>query len=390
MNFLFFLALICLFLGVGSGLELYLGCRQMRFLRDLPLQGDRSQPLVSIIVPALNEEKTIGPALTTLLALDYDNMEVIVVNDRSTDNTGAVVARLAEDDSRLRLITVRDLPGGWLGKNHALHVGARQADGEYLLFTDADVLMEQTTLKRAIRAMRDGRLDHLSLLFDCKVKSSLLRLLMLEVGAGILLFYKPWKAADPKSKRFMGIGAFNLVRADVYRQCGGHEAIAMEVIDDIMLGKLFKSRGFRQECMVGHGLVAVEWYSTLFAMMDGVMKNMLAGYHYSLGLVVVGILVQMLLGILPLWGLLFSQGAVRMLFGLAVCLRLFSFVMGGRRVGIKPWHACWILVTTYICIYMTIKAVAVTLFRGGINWRGTFYPLSVLKSNRMAGGRSWK
>src|SRR3954468_271576 len=157
---LFLLALATLLAHVATAVQVYRGVRSIRALRDLPpLAGPL--PRVSIVIPARNEERNLEEALRSILALDYDNLEIDVVDDRSTDRTGEILDRMALADPRLRIVHVRDLPPGWLGKNHALWLGAEKATGDYLLFTDADVVMEPSTLRRAAGLMAADGLDHL-------------------------------------------------------------------------------------------------------------------------------------------------------------------------------------------------------------------------------------
>ncbi|MCI5159154.1 MAG: glycosyltransferase family 2 protein, partial [Candidatus Electrothrix sp. AUS1_2] len=129
-----------------------------------PLEGDKP-PSVSVIIPACNEEQELETALTSVLSLDYPNLEIIVLDDRSTDATPQILDRMASQHPRLRVIHITELPAGWLGKNHALHLGAARATGEYLLFTDADVHYTPDTLRRAVARMETRTLDHLSLIF---------------------------------------------------------------------------------------------------------------------------------------------------------------------------------------------------------------------------------
>lgn len=382
-SFLFYLAVVTLVLSVSISLELALGLRKILPLKDVPCAPGPALPLVSIIIPALNEEKTIEPALASVLAQDYANLEIIAVNDRSTDNTGAVLARLAQKHPKLRVMHVNELPAGWLGKNHALQLGAELASGDFYLFTDADVLLEKTTISRAINHVEQNRLDHLSLIFDVKGAGGLLHTIMLEFGGGLLWFLKPWQAKDPASKRFMGVGAFNLVRAAAYRQSGAHSAIALCPVDDIMLGKLLKKHGCRQELMSGAGLVAVKWYGTIREMMQGMTKNTFAGLDYSLARTLAVVTLQLLVGVWPLLSFFFTSGPTLFINGLIIAGRLLSFADGARRASVSPLNAFWSMVSGYFVIYMTLRAVLITLVRQGIDWRGTFYPLAELKANRM-------
>jgi len=383
MNLLFFVSVLSLFLTAAIGLEVALGLRRMTKLDEVPPLARQNAPRVSIIVPACNEVRTIEPALLTMLAQDYQNLEIIVVNDRSTDGTAQVLARLQQQHPLLQTYAVSDLPPGWLGKNHALQFGADRASGDYLLFTDADIILEKTALSRAMRHILVEGLDHLSVFFDNRARGGLLNALFVDIGGGLLHLFKPWQVKNPKSNRFMGVGAFNLVKASSYREIHGHREIAMHPIDDVMLGKVLKRRGFRQDCLLSHGLISVKWYGTVRELIDGLMKNAFAACDYRLSRVAAGVLAIFLLNILPLWALLFTAGLTRELFGACLCLRLLSAADGCRRAGLTPLSSFWSLVTPYIACYILLKATYSTLEYGGIEWRGTFYPLQQLKESKL-------
>ena len=137
--FVFYLAIVTLLFWVAFGIELVIGSRSIRFLKDVPSSKRLPTPKTSIIIPACNEEKHIQEALQSVLNQDYESLEFIIINDRSTDQTGAILTRMEKADPRLRVLRITELPLGWLGKNHALYYGAQNATGEWLLFTDADV-----------------------------------------------------------------------------------------------------------------------------------------------------------------------------------------------------------------------------------------------------------
>jgi len=381
MNLLPVLAVIILLFNLYTAVELFLGTRKMRNLKDIrPLPGEQ-QPKVSIIVPACNEEATIEPALRTLLALKYENLEIIVVNDRSTDGTGEVIRRIQQEHPSVRLIEITELPEGWLGKNHALHQGAQAATGEFLLFTDADILFEPSTLARAMALVTGEGLDHLALVFKNIATGLLLNALMVDAGGGLFFLFKPWKVSDPNSKHFVGVGAFNLVRKSAYIPIGGHEAVKMHPIDDIMLGKAIKQSGFRQECLSGYDFLMVHWYESTGKMIQGLMKNIFSLYNFRVSLVLVMIVMICLMTILPIWGALLASGPARMLFGLAVLTRLASSSYGalytGTTLGIVPFS----LITPYVNIYILLKGMVTTIANDGIDWRGTHYPLQELRKN---------
>ncbi|HVG46286.1 MAG TPA: glycosyltransferase, partial [Longimicrobium sp.] len=159
---LFWLALATAALCVGTFAWLLLAAREIPRLGDVPPLGDAEMPAISIVVAARNEARGIEGAMRSLLAQDAPRLEVVVVDDRSDDATGAILDRFARDEPRLRVVHVTELPAGWLGKNHALWLGAGSATGELLLFTDADVVIEPLALRRAVGAMVAGGLDHLT------------------------------------------------------------------------------------------------------------------------------------------------------------------------------------------------------------------------------------
>ena len=196
-------------------------------------------PRVSIIVPARNEEEDIELSLTRLLELDYDNYEVIAVNDRSTDRTGEIMERVALSGSvkgRLRVIHHSELPFGWLGKTHAMWTATNEATGDWLLFTDADVLFKPDSVRRALAYAEAERADHV-VLFPQMIMKRPGEYMMIAFFQTMFVFgHRPWKVADPKTRDHMGVGAFNLIRRSVYEAVGTYEALRMEVLDDMKLG----------------------------------------------------------------------------------------------------------------------------------------------------------
>lgn len=379
MTLLFWLSLISLGLTLAIALEIALGIKKMTRVGDiLPTPLDNPPP-VSIIIPACNEAATIAPAMQSVLDLDYQNLEIIVVNDRSTDNTGEVLSQICRKHPQIKHYHVTDLPRGWLGKAHALQYGADRASGEYLLFTDADILFEKSTLTRAIRHVRQNQLDHLSIFFENIAPGGLLNGMLLDICGGLLLLFKPWKAKDKKSKRFMGVGAFNLVKTSAYREVDGHRSFSLHPIDDIMMGKVLKNRGFAQDCLLGHGFVQVKWYSSVRELINGIMKNSFAAYDFKVFYVLAGCLFIFVVSILPFWATFFTTGTTQLIFGAAVLSRLLAFTHGYSYLKFSPLNSFWALITPYLSFYMILKGMITTLKNGGINWRGTHYNLDDIK-----------
>ncbi|MBI5557111.1 MAG: glycosyltransferase [Deltaproteobacteria bacterium] len=383
MDFLFWLAVVTLIGMILLGIEGVLGALRIEWLDNMTPLADDVQPAVSIIIPALNEEANIREALSSVLSLDYDPLEIIVINDRSTDGTGVILEEMRVLYPQLKVMQVSELPPGWLGKNHALQLGAARASGEYFLFTDADVVMEPSTLKRAMSRMVARGLDHLTLFFKAVLPSGLLQMVAIEFGASLVSYLRPWKASDPGSKKFIGIGAFNLVRSAAYREAGGHGAIRLCPVDDIMLGKLMKREGFRQECLYGYHFVAVKWYATVREMSRGLMKNTYAALEYSFQRLCLLTCLQLLVSMWPLWALFLTQGATRVVNGAIIVLQGGLLLMAAAYSGMNCRCIVWFPVTPYIRLYMTWRAVLKTVADQGIVWRGTFYRLDELKKARL-------
>ena len=379
---LFLLALATLIAHVATAIQVLLGTRSIRVLRELPpLAGPL--PKVSIIIPARNEERNLEEALRSILALDYDNLEIDVVDDRSTDHTGEILDRMAATDPRLRIVHVRELLPGWLGKNHALWLGAGKATGEFLLFTDADVVMAPSTLRRAVGAMVADRLDHLTAAPEIERPSALFEMFIGAFSLFFTLFVKPWRVKDPESPSHVGVGAFNLVRASAYRAAGGHQAIAMRPDDDLKLGKLLKKNGFRQEFVFGQGALRVEWYASVRELIQGLMKNAFSGVDYRIWVVVVSTVMQLGTLVWPFLALFLTAGATRWLNLASVLVLLILCWINAPLAGVRRWHGIGFPIATLLFVYILWRAMLLTLWRDGIDWRGTHYPLASLKANKV-------
>ncbi len=381
MDLLFLLAVSIVLVIILSAIDLFFGLRSMTRLNDIDELTGGEKTSVSLIVPACNEEEHLAAAINSFLKQSYANIEIIAVNDRSTDNTGTILNELQSKYNNVTAIDIETLPEGWMGKIHALHCGAAQATGDYLLFTDGDVQLEKTTISRALNHMITNRLDHLSLIFKNITRGIVLNGLILESGAGLIQLFRPWLARKHSSPNFMGVGAFNLVKREVYQAIGGHQSIRMHPVDDIMLGKIIKRNGFTQDCLLGTDFVTVPWYDSIVAMVNGLMKNVLATINYNLFMVPLLLLVMVILNILPLWGLLLTQGFTQALFLGIVLVKLVAFYHGTRLLQISPFCALATIVTPYISIYIVIKAAWFNFRDNGIYWRGTHYPLSQLRKN---------
>lgn len=358
------------------------GMRRMAVLKKCPRWPTRKpQPRVTVIIPARNEERHIAAALRSVLAQDYNNYEVLVLNDRSTDNTGAILDSLAAAEPRLRVEHVRELPRGWLGKNHVMAIGAARASGDWLLFTDADVVMEPDTLSRAMALAAKRRLDHLTLTPELIGGTWWLKT---AVGAFTIFFamaVRPWHVRNPRRREFVGIGAFNLVRREAYRTSGGHRRIRLRPDDDVRLGQILKRSGSRQDIAFGTGQLRVEWYQTLGEFVRGLEKNVFAGFNYSAAMVLAASAMILMVAVWPFVALFLMSGLA---LGLSMAAALIIWLILSVKALTQRENLLALLafpIGALILVYVICRSTALALWRGGIPWRGTFYNLRLLKKN---------
>lgn len=387
-NILYLAGLSSLVLVVLAGTSLMLGRRQLGYLKDEPPSYPAKPPRVSIVVAARNEEHDIETAVASLLAQDYPNLEIIVVNDRSTDATGNILDQMVERGSQkleisFNVIHLTELPSGWLGKNYAQLTGAERSSGTVILFTDADVFMAPSTVSRAVSVMEAGHIDHLVVIPQVIAKRWLLKTFITSFAIVFLLYARPWRVCQANSMAHIGVGAFNMVRRRAYEAAGSHRAIAMRPDDDMKLGKIIKQAGFQQDVRLGHELISLEWYPSWPALVNGLAKNCFAGFGYSVPLLVLVSLMFIVMFVLPFAALPFSEGSMLYINAAAasfICLLYADVAPRGTMSRLQgPLFPVMILVLLYICW----RSAVLALVSGGIEWRGTRYPLSGLRANKL-------
>lgn len=262
-------------------------------------------PLVSVIVPARNEAANIGRCLEGLLAQDYPNFEVILVDDQSTDGTGEIAAALQQRDPRLRVVPGRTLPSGWTGKCFAVSQGAALARGEWLLFTDADTVHHPQTLSALVRESTRQGADLLSLM-TLQVLGSFWERVVQPVVLGALVLAAPFRAANDPARRDFAIanGQVMFVRRTVYDALGGHASVRSEIVEDFALARKVKQAGYRLLFLNGMPLVRARMYQGLSDLWTGWTKNAYLGPGGGLPLAVGGLVLITTLGLGPFlaWG----------------------------------------------------------------------------------------
>jgi glycosyltransferase involved in cell wall biosynthesis len=345
---------------------------------DRKLPGD---PKVSIVVPACNEGADIEATLNHLLALEYDNYEVIAVDDRSTDQTGAIMEKIAAaaKPGRLKVIHITDLPGGWMGKPHAMWSASNLASGDWLLFTDADVLFKPDSLRRALAYAESERADHL-VLFPRMIMKHPGEKMMIAFFQTLFVFgHRPWKVADPKTKDHIGVGAFNMIRRSVYDALGTYQALRFDVLDDMKLGKVVKNAGYAQRNVFGEDLISIRWAKGAWGVVDNLTKNFFAIMSFQWPRALASCFALAFLNLMPFAGILLAHGWARLGYGVTL-FSMFSIYVGmSTKSDIPPYYFVLHPVSTALFVHTMLRSTFLTLGRGGVVWRGTFYPLDELR-----------
>ncbi len=348
---------------------------------DRNLVAAAGSPRVSIIVPARNEEEDIEQCLTSLLELDYDNYEVIAVDDRSTDRTGEIVEGLSREGRRstLKVLRHRQLPSGWLGKTHAMWTAANQADGDWLLFTDADVLFKPDSLRRALAYAEAEQADHV-VLFPQMIMKSPGEYMMIAFFQTMFVFgHRPWKVADPKSRDHMGVGAFNLIRRSVYESVGTYEALRMEVLDDMKLGKVVKNAGFAQRNVFGGDLISLRWARGAGGVVNNLTKNFFAVLSFQWPRTLISAFGLAFLNLMPFLGVGLAHGWGRLPYAIALASMFAIYVGMSWRSGVPAYYFLLHPISAAMFVYTLLRSMVHTLWNDGIVWRGTKYPLEELR-----------
>ncbi len=341
-------------------------------------------PKLSVIIPACNEEDTIEAALNTLLDQDYPDMEVIVVNDRSTDRTSDIISRLAKEHWALRVIHVDNLPDGWLGKVHAMHVGTMRAKGEWLLYTDADVHFSQGAIRKGVALALEKVVDHLAIGPGVKANSFLLEVVINAFGAMFMFFTGAGGKKDKDNDKAVGIGAFNLVRRAAFDKTEGFPWLKMEVADDVGLGLLLKKSNASFRFAIAKKEISLIWYASITEMFRGLEKNIFgATSYYSYSRMIAIFLISLAFISAPFFTMIYLWGTWLWPVGLIAYLLLVATgIIMKIRFNSKLTPAFFLPLGQLIIGFMLLNAGLKCYLRGGILWRGSLYKISELRQGQ--------
>jgi len=342
-------------------------------------------PKVSVIMPGRNEEHEIERALRSRLSDDYPNLELIMVEDRSTDQTPRIVDRLSAENPALKVVHITELPRGWLGKLYAMDQGCKIASGDWLLFSDADVHISSGAMKKAIAYAESKKLDHLALLPDMlQEKNPFLNLILCNALRLLLVSLRIWDVENPKKDTGVGMGSFNLVRRSSFSKTAGFEWLKLEVSDDVALGYMMKKSGGKCSMANGTGLVGVHLYHSFREMFIGTEKAIFSTIgNFSLSRMIFLVVIILLLEYSPFIALARINAPFFQIMGVAmVAISILTHLVGNIWTKRPLGEAFLWYLSTPLFIFGFVRAGVLGKLRGDIIWKGTHYSIQELKEGK--------
>jgi len=350
---------------------------------DSPGPGE-DPPFVSVLVAAKDEEDCIEQCVRSMLDQDYPNFEMIVCNDRSDDNTAAIVEKIAAEDSRLKLVNIEHLPDGWCGKNNAMQTGIKQAKGQWICMIDADCRQTSNrTLSVAVEHARKNDIELFSILPDLEMKGFWEKAIQPVCSGVMMIWFSPDKVNNPKKSNAYANGAFMLIRRETYEAVGTHEAVKDQVNEDMHMADIVKSSGRKLRVLRSDGLYKVRMYTSFKQIIRG-WSRIFFGTFGTLKRLTISFLLMAIMGLLPyvaaLVGLLgYSAGgsATALACGIAglagVTMQLSVIYRYYRLLGNAGALA---LTYSMACIItLVVIVISMTKLRPGatVTWKSTSY-----------------
>jgi glycosyltransferase involved in cell wall biosynthesis len=340
-------------------------------------------PTLSVIIAVRDEAARIEKTVRQVLAQQGVDLQLIVVNDRSRDATPQILNQLTHEFPRLKTITIETLPANWIGKCHAMHVGAQSATGDWLLFTDGDIWLSPDAAPRAIAAAQSLNVQPLTLtprqhLPDNQKPTALYQSVMLMFH--LIMNVHLGRANRDCPNSMAGIGAFNLIRADTYKKIGGHESLRLEVADDMKLGLLVRRANLKSRALIGDDVVECDWAATIPGLKRALEKNMWAGINFSLPLAILLTLFLGSLWAIPILALFYLPAPSAFFAAIGLPLPILIASVQAAKNRWRLWPALLAPIAGPIIAGVLWNSIFTTLRQGGIRWRDTFYPLALLRS----------
>lgn len=363
-----------------------------------PALPSENAPLISFCVPARNEQRNIRACVEGLLAQDYPNFEVIILDDRSTDATSEILRQLALESASLlanrkqqaallHIISGSDLPAGWAGKPHALYQASAAARGEWLCFVDADTFLSPKTLSSCYAKAIETKADMFTIMTFQILGSFWEKAVMPLVMTALSVGFSPRKANDPTRKDAIANGQFILIKRSVYDAVGGHERVKDNIVEDKAIAEQVKWSGYRLIVADGYLLARTRMYTSLPEMWEGWTKNIYLGLRDRSGLLwlgVFGAMIALLAALfVPIWPFLgikwyFNRGGWMAAAVIIESLVFWAYmviarVRVARKMEISTWYAFTTPIGSAVFAAMMITSAFRVLAGKGVTWKGRSY-----------------
>jgi len=346
-------------------------------------QVKNSPPLVSVLIPARDEAKNIKRCVRSLLKQDYPNIEILVLDDNSSDGTGQIVRQMGKKDSRVRLITGKPLKNGWMGKSYACHQLSKHAGGEYLIFTDADTIHLSSSVSNSVNCLTANNLDAMSVYPTQIMVTIHERMLITFISFAILSFLPLVLIKKSRHPLFCtAIGQFILFKRDVYKKIGGHKSIKKEILDDVKISKQVKRCGYKFMIFDGSGDIYCRMYRNFSGAIKGYSKVIFAAFDFHISIqfvvtVLITILFLLPFILLPLGILVYDLPAI--VVNLITLQIAIIFVIRGVlaiRFKSRVLDAFLHPLSMLYIILVSINSILQSKIGAGIYWKGRIYDAS--------------
>ena len=355
----------------------WMSLKNVQSLPSISLDREKSYPRLSVIIAARNEAETIENALKSVLAQNYPNLEIILVNDRSNDGTDKILQKLAEKDPRVLIHHVEELPPGWLGKVNAMQQGFGRSTGVWLLFTDADVHFQEESFERIIDVAERSSVDYLCVVPEVQARQRLLKALYTVSLSAFFLATRIWEVKNQNS--FVGVGACGLVRRSLLSQSPGLPWLKMEVVDDLALAQLAWQVEGKLDVYWGRECLGVEWYPSMGDLIRGLEKNLFAGAQYQYWRALLGIIGILFVAVAP-WLSIFSGNWLLSLTAVVAFSGYWlAWISGDKAQGVGWLERLISPLLLFVIAWALARSTYITWRQGGIKWRETFYSLADLR-----------
>jgi chlorobactene glucosyltransferase len=344
-------------------------------------------PLISVCIPARNEERNIRACVEAALAQDYPNLELIVLDDRSTDATPSILTDIASHDPRLHPISGTDLPEGWAGKPHALHQASSVARGEWLCFVDADTFVMPQALSACYVKAIETNADMFTIMTAQIMGTFWEKVVMPLVMTALSVGFSPRKVNDPKRKDAIANGQFIMIKRSVYDAIGGHKSVQDQIVEDKAIAEQVKWKGYRLVIANGYAVARTRMYTCLPEIWEGWTKNIYLGLRDQPSLLVLGVfgtfvllIAALFLPVWPLLGLLWylKGGGWMAATVITKSLILWGFLIYARAnvakaMDVPPWYAFTTPLGAAVFAAMMLTSTWKVLSGKGVTWKGRVY-----------------